>query len=200
MNTLKYIKLQNPDGTYTNPIPVGSSGGSSFDPYIYDGGSSDEDKAFFFELAEKCLNGETFDFSSVVYYNLTNFVQMIPLSWMSIDMNLEETELYGNFIFSAGENSAMNNGQHWSGIVSFTYSYTTESFSEFTFTSEWLKFPVAYNSTASSNVKKTLTTDNTIAFTPIADYNPATKKYVDDQVGDISTILATLTTISGGGE
>ena len=39
--------------------------------------------------------------------------------------------------------------------------------------------------------------NNTTAYTPSGDYNPATKKYVDDQVGAINTILATLTTPNG---
>lgn len=41
---------------------------------------------------------------------------------------------------------------------------------------------------------------NTVSYTPTGNYNPATKKYVDDSissaVGDINTILATLTTPS----
>lgn len=41
-----------------------------------------------------------------------------------------------------------------------------------------------------------LTKSNTTSYTPIGDYNPATKKYVDDQVGNINTVLATLTTVS----
>lgn len=41
-----------------------------------------------------------------------------------------------------------------------------------------------------------LTRDNTGVYTPTGNYNPATKKYVDDQVGNINTILATLTTVS----
>ena len=41
-----------------------------------------------------------------------------------------------------------------------------------------------------------ISTDNKIEYTPTADYNPATKKYVDDQVGNINTVLATLTTVS----
>lgn len=40
--------------------------------------------------------------------------------------------------------------------------------------------------------------NNTESFTPTGDYNPATKKYVDDSinaiVGSINTVLATLTT------
>lgn len=38
--------------------------------------------------------------------------------------------------------------------------------------------------------------DNLYPYTPTGDYNPATKKYVDDQVGNINTVLATLTTVS----
>ena len=41
-----------------------------------------------------------------------------------------------------------------------------------------------------------LTKTNTKAYTPTSDYHPVTKKYVDDLVGDISTVLATLTTVS----
>ena len=39
--------------------------------------------------------------------------------------------------------------------------------------------------------------NNSYPYTPSSDYNPATKKYVDDQVGTIDTALTTLTT--GGG-
>lgn len=41
-----------------------------------------------------------------------------------------------------------------------------------------------------------LNISNEIEYTPTGDYNPATKKYVDDQVGNINTVLATLTTVS----
>lgn len=41
-----------------------------------------------------------------------------------------------------------------------------------------------------------LNRNNTTSYTPTGDYNPATKKYVDDQVGNINTVLATLTTVS----
>lgn len=41
-----------------------------------------------------------------------------------------------------------------------------------------------------------LTKTNTTSYTPTSDYHPATKKYVDDQVGNINTVLATLTTVS----
>lgn len=44
--------------------------------------------------------------------------------------------------------------------------------------------------------KRALSTTNTEEYIPTADYHPATKKYVDDQVGNINTVLATLTTVS----
>ena len=48
-----------------------------------------------------------------------------------------------------------------------------------------------------------LGTNNTTAYTPTGNYNPATKKYVDDTVstavGNINTVLASLTTPSGNG-
>jgi hypothetical protein len=46
------------------------------------------------------------------------------------------------------------------------------------------------------NSVRLLLTNNTLSYTPTSDYNPATKKYVDDQVGNINTVLATLTTVS----
>lgn len=47
-----------------------------------------------------------------------------------------------------------------------------------------------------AGVGQVLTKTNTEKYTPTADYHPATKKYVDDQVGNINTVLATLTTVS----
>lgn len=47
-----------------------------------------------------------------------------------------------------------------------------------------------------AGIKQVLTKTNTEKYIPTADYNPATKKYVDDQIGNINTVLATLTTIS----
>ena len=47
-----------------------------------------------------------------------------------------------------------------------------------------------------ANGGRILSTNNTAEFTPTSNYHPATKKYVDDSIGDISTILSTLTTVS----
>ncbi|MDR0694940.1 MAG: hypothetical protein LBF81_06545 [Prevotellaceae bacterium] len=42
---------------------------------------------------------------------------------------------------------------------------------------------------ATALAAKILFTDNTTAFTPAADYNPATKKYVDDKVSGLGSLL-----------
>lgn len=41
-----------------------------------------------------------------------------------------------------------------------------------------------------------ITKYNENEYSPTGDYNPATKKYVDDQIGSINTVLATLTTVT----
>lgn len=56
-----------------------------------------------------------------------------------------------------------------------------------------------YVGTSSGTNKTILTTRNTTVYTPSGDYNPATKKYVDDKVGAINTVLATLTTPTSNG-
>lgn len=50
-----------------------------------------------------------------------------------------------------------------------------------------LGFKVANNTLASS--VKILTVNNSTVYTPTQDYHPATKKYVDDTVGNIATVL-----------
>lgn len=45
--------------------------------------------------------------------------------------------------------------------------------------------------TGTMDTSKYLAKDNTTAFTPVGDYNPATKKYVDDIIGDITSLNVT---------
>ena len=77
----------------------------------------------------------------------------------------------------------------------------------------WLRLSISngevtsYTNTSTSssylplNTTDILGMNNTTSYTPTGDYNPATKKYVDDLVGDINTVLATLTipSVNGGG-
>lgn len=70
--------------------------------------------------------------------------------------------------------------------------YGTWSDNIFTVNSAYLRGKTNYFPNQNSVLIKT----NTTQYTPTGDYNPATKKYVDDQVGNINTVLATLTTVS----
>lgn len=58
---------------------------------------------------------------------------------------------------------------------------------------------IIYGMQKLTNFSNSLLTTNTEEYTPTSDYNPATKKYVDDTVatalGDVNTVLATLTTV-----
>lgn len=56
--------------------------------------------------------------------------------------------------------------------------------------SNWTATSVSANISYASSTF--LSKYNTSSYTPSADYNPATKKYVDDQVWDIATLLANI--------
>ena len=81
-------------------------------------------------------------------------------------------------------------------------SYQHQYYQALNITGEWVEetFQISelkYTPATYSN--KFLSTNNTSSYTPTGDYNPAPKKYVDDSIatalGDVETILATLTTI-----
>lgn len=75
----------------------------------------------------------------------------------------------------------------------------------FEFGSQNVPLPLSYYKDNSFTYSQPsyIPTNNETAFTPTGDYNPSTKKYVDDSIssviGNINTILATLTTPSNGG-
>ena len=54
----------------------------------------------------------------------------------------------------------------------------------------------SHNNTSYNRTLPVLSKTNKSSYTPTADYHPATKQYVDNQVGNINTVLATLTTVS----
>lgn len=57
-------------------------------------------------------------------------------------------------------------------------------------TKKWMLSILGVAPTANIETPATvLDKTNTIAYTPTQDYHPATKKYVDDTVGDIATVL-----------
>lgn len=77
----------------------------------------------------------------------------------------------------------------------YTYDETTNAYTANSrYTIECFTDVAIHTQTSANNCF--LNKTNTTEFTPTSDYNPATKKYVDDQIGDISMILTTLTTVS----
>lgn len=86
-----------------------------------------------------------------------------------------------------------------SSTVPSTYSWEIADVQDWSHVAFWTDYTGEVIE-ATIDLSNYLAKDNTTAFTPIGDYNPATKKYVDDQIGAINAILATLTTPSDGGD
>ena len=87
----------------------------------------------------------------------------------------------------------------WNTYLQIPYIYIDGSWdSDNKFTCTTIRYTEVFNKTVEdiTTDDKVLTKTNTSSYTPTADYHPATKKYVDDQVGNINTVLATLTTVS----
>lgn len=59
--------------------------------------------------------------------------------------------------------------------------------------------PTENESVQSVKLPVLTTTGGDVSFNPTKDYHPATKKYVDDKIGEIEAVLATLTTPSSEG-
>lgn len=85
------------------------------------------------------------------------------------------------------------NNKGCSSIYQMGYTYY------FSIAGDWVNgvYTCTNISTSSTEDYLVLTTNNTKSYTPSHNYNPATKKYVDDAVGDIETILTALTTGNG---
>ena len=158
-----------------------------------------------------CIS-EGFMFSSN-YYNLNNYISVLEElinKNISKNINIIISSTYNTVLFvpiyiSKPTSSSSNMTTSRYGLyisngtnqpfgykkISYKYDYnaTTEKFtiSDFRLTDAIQFIPVK---------SEIITKNNTTSYTPTGDYNPATKKYVDDQVGNINTILATLTTVS----
>ena len=91
-----------------------------------------------------------------------------------------------------------------SSLLLVGYSQGNSTFTDVYLSKLNISLPLSWNEDSCTvgtalyiNVElRPLSSDNTIMYVPTSDYNPATKKYVDDQVGNINTVLATLTTVS----
>lgn len=125
--------------------------------------------------SNKLYTGKTMYLKSVEYDNTTK-LWYFNFSWSTGELSAPITQeifmlLYDseNEVFTSCQ-KANHNGQYLTPVYDF--------------------------SKGASFGKRALSTTNTEEYTPTADYHPATKQYVDNQVGNINTVLATLTTVS----
>ena len=72
----------------------------------------------------------------------------------------------------------------WTKISELTELTTPTGEEELVYAKDWQNGKI--------KVKNRLTKNNTETYTPTWDYNPSTKKYVDDLVWDIETLLANI--------
>lgn len=86
----------------------------------------------------------------------------------------------------------------YTNIQSSLYSVSTMNI-RFTVTTTNETITITNGIMCESFARKFLSTDNKISYTPTNDYNPATKKYVDDAISNtVGTIETTLQTINSG--
>lgn len=137
--------------------------------------------------------------SSNTYSGYKNTAVLIPAGYGSERDTLRSSSsfilrgfaLYGNFV--------LNN----KNVIPYVYGYAninkTYNSSTGTVTVTTVGNGISQQILTDANMSDfVLAKNNTTAFTPTGDYNPATKKYVDDLVGNISTVLESLVTVSGG--
>lgn len=151
--------------------------------------------AMFNEIAEKWRNGEK-PLLLVQGYSLIE-----QYSWYAISAPLHGSWASNYLFFKFPSIYSTQQGGHdmWCDLeISCTANNTTDGIITAVDISQKRQFyTTRYGDTSSRNTNKVLATDNTSSYTPTGDYNPATKKYVDDAVagsgGGDSVFKVTLT-------
>lgn len=170
------------------------SGGSS-SPYIYTGTNTADDIEAFESIIDEYNQTGKWDLDYIIYKNTTVMKDVqIRMNEATLLSSTSYVKSY-RFIFK-GDYQAYNT------------QYNTTLYGKATVV--WLNgdYSINFEVETVDNIapldnnlqydRKVLTTDNTTSFTPTNDYHPATKKYVDDIVGDINTVLSSLVTVGGG--
>ena len=141
--------------------------------------------SMFNEIAEKWRNGEK-PLLLVQGYN-----PMEQYSWYAISAPLHGSldSNYLLFKFPSVYSTQQGGYDMWGDLeISCTAKNTTDGIITAVDTSQKRQFyTTRYDTSSSRNTNQVLTTDNTSSYTPNSDYNPATKKYVDDAVAGISS-------------
>ena len=149
--------------------------------------------AMFNEIAEKWRNGEKPLLLVQGYSTFEGY------SWYAIS-----APLHGNwasnyliFKFPSVYSTQQGGRDMWRDLeISCTANNTTDGIITAVNTSQKSQFyTTRYGADSSRNTNQVLATDNTDRYTPKSDYNPATKKYVDDKLTTITGYDATATQV-----
>lgn len=147
--------------------------------------------AMFNEIAEKWRNGEK-PLLLVQGYSPSDHY-----SWYGISAPLHGTfeSNYLVFKFPSVYATQLGGRDYWGDLeISCEVNNTTDGIITEVITSQKKQFyTTRYGAASSRNTNQVLTTDNTEAYTPKNDYNPAPKKYVDDKLTTITGYDATKT-------
>lgn len=131
------------------------------------------------------------------FYDTTNYILWYPQYTLD-SLAKSATGLKLNYVGSgAGIAGLSGNSGSTQRSMGSTYLYVYVNIDE---EGNITKSPDSYSpNIGMSSSQSYLSIWNTKAFTPTGDYHPATKKYVDDKIGEIEAVLATLTTPSSEG-
>ena len=147
--------------------------------------------AMFNEIAEKWRNGEK---PLLLVQGYSVFEQY---SWYGISAPLHGSFDSDYLVFKFPSVYATQQGgqDYWGDLeISCKVNNTTDGIITEVITSQNKQFyTTRYDAASSRNTNQVLTTDNTEAYTPKNDYNPAPKKYVDDKLTTITGYDATKT-------
>lgn len=179
-------------------IEVQGGASSDEDTFYFDGSSNpntEEKKALWQKIYDRWhIEGKGSNLYMFVGNNRwvlcdLTFVGNYSISYTPVPSNADTQSFY---VMTATSSVNFTNG-----VVSYINPYFLANYKR-------VKIPQEYNTSAPEyNMFYVLGTNNTKAYTPTSDYHPSTKKYVDDSIssaiGNINTILATLTTPSNGG-
>lgn len=136
--------------------------------------------AMFNEIAEKWRNGE----KPLLLVQGYNAFEQYSFYAISAPLHGSWASNYLVFKFPSVYATQQGGQDYWGDLeISCTANNTTDGIITAVDTSQKRQFyTTSYGNNSSRNTNQVLTTDNTYEYTPTGDYNPATKKYVDDAV------------------
>lgn len=125
----------------------------------------------------------------------------LPWTWSSASVLAVAQDILdwynaGNIPIVKFSNRTYNLSYYWTADSDLWFVMADDAYKDFSTNritiaaTNWTATEVSTSSTALSSVF--LSKTNTTSYTPSGNYNPATKKYVDDMVWDIETLLSNI--------